>query len=100
MNLPPDPLESLGGYEATSVEEGGGRNASPLCSKPRGAVDAPGPSPLPSLLETRLEAAENKWTLLQFSASHMDFVTLSYVMNKRAYARRFTCQRVVCCTSM
>lgn len=76
---------------------GEGRNASPLST---GAMEAPGPSPLPSLLETGLEAAENKWTLLQFSASHMDFITLSYVMNKLTYARRFTCQRVICCTSM
>lgn len=37
---------------------------------------------LPSVLETELEAAESKWTLTQFSASHMDFVTLLYVMNE------------------
>lgn len=88
------------GCEATQVEEGRGENSSPLSSKHGGAVEAPGPSPLPSLLETGLEAAENKWTLTQFSASHMDSVTLSYVMNKLTYRRRFTCQRVFCCTSM
>lgn len=36
----------------------------------------PVPSPLPSVLETELEAAEDEWTLTQFSALYMDFVTL------------------------
>ena len=88
------------GYKAAQVEEGRGKDSSPLSSKHRGAVEVPGPSPLSSLLETRLEAAQNKWTLAQFSASHMDFVTQLYVMNKLTYARHFTCQRVICCTSM
>lgn len=78
------------------------KKPSPLSSKHSGAVEVLGPPLLPSLLgfPVRLEAAENKWTLRQFSASHMAFVTLSYVMNKLTYARGFTCQRVICCTSM
>lgn len=42
----------------------------------------PVPSPLSSVLETELEVAENEWTLTQFSALHMDFVTVLCVMNK------------------
>lgn len=96
--VPSRPTGDPWGYEASEAEEGGGKNSS--IQKAQRAVEVPGPSPLPSLLETRLEAAENKWTLTQFSAPHMDFFTLSYVMNKLTYARHSACQRVICCTSM
>lgn len=80
MNLLPDPLEILGLTKHHRLKKG--EVKTPLSSKLRGAVEVPGPSPLPSLLAVRLEAAENEWTLLPFSASHMDFVTLPNVRNK------------------
>ena len=51
------------GYGAAQAEERRGKHSSPLSSKHRGAVEVSGPSPLSSLLEIGLEAAENKWTL-------------------------------------
>lgn len=70
------------GYKAAQGEEGRGKISSPLSSKPRGAVEVPVPSPLPSVLETELEAAEDEWTLTRFSALCMDFVTLLNIMHK------------------
>lgn len=46
-------------------------------------------------LETGLEAAENKWTVVQFSAPYADLLLLLYVMNKLTYTKCFTCQRVI-----
>lgn len=81
------------------------QRCSPLCSTHTapGALEAPGPWPRPrgsAFPEGRLQAARAKWTLTQFAASHMDFVTLPYVMNKLTCARNFTCQRVICCALM